>query len=156
SERALVGEGGGPEWVVDPRTGRMVRVSGPQIMDLGPSAYVIPTEDKYKGRAAALVAMLAHDIGLQGYKSGRKPWKVPARFNYPTVDEGNLHDDVNHASDALHKREGTAHDLHKKVEAAQEALHKANQSTGKGKGKRVAEATKKLRDLQAQYKTANN
>lgn len=67
SQRALVGEGGGPEFVGNPTSGwRMV--SAPMIADLGASDYVIPTESRYRGRALSL---MAHALGIPGFAGGK-------------------------------------------------------------------------------------
>lgn len=71
AETALVGEGGGPEYVVNARTGQSMRVDGPTVMGLSPYDYVIPTESKYRGRAMGLIAQMAADMGLVGYDRGR-------------------------------------------------------------------------------------
>ena len=71
AETALVGEGGGPEYVVNARTGRSVRVDGPTVMSLGAEDYVIPTESRYRGRALGLISQMAADMGLIGYERGR-------------------------------------------------------------------------------------
>jgi TP901 family phage tail tape measure protein len=72
SETALVGEGAGPEYVVDANTGRGQVVSRPTFMGLSPSDYVIPTEDRFRGRGIGLWMMLGRDLGIPGYRSGRK------------------------------------------------------------------------------------
>jgi TP901 family phage tail tape measure protein len=72
AETALVGEGGGPEYIVDTATGRSRKVTGPTVMNLSPTEYVIPTESKYRGRALGLIAEMASDMGLVGYAKGRK------------------------------------------------------------------------------------
>lgn len=79
SEVALVGEGGGPEYVVDSETGRSIKVSGPTVMSLGAADYVIPTESKYRGRALGLIAQMAADMGLVGYAGGRESKKARER-----------------------------------------------------------------------------
>lgn len=67
SETALVGEGGGPEWIgSDPSNMRMV--SEPTLMSLGASDYVIPTEARYAARAARLW----RQMGVAGYAKGKK------------------------------------------------------------------------------------
>jgi len=71
-EHSLVGEGGGPEYVVDSRTGAAAKTTGPTFMALAPQDYVIPTEQKYRGRALGLMAALAGDLGVSGYARGKK------------------------------------------------------------------------------------
>lgn len=70
-ETGVVGEGGGPEWLVDSRTGRARKTSGPELVELGPDDYVIPTEQRYRGRAFGLLGMLAEDLGVSMYAKGR-------------------------------------------------------------------------------------
>jgi TP901 family phage tail tape measure protein len=70
-EVALVGEGGGPEYVINAGTGQGGLVGGPTLMGLGSQDYVVPTEDRYRGRALGLFAMLAQDLGVPGYKKGK-------------------------------------------------------------------------------------
>lgn len=76
-ETAWVGEGGGPEYVIDSATGKGYRTHGPAIVGLSPSEYVVPTEDRYRGRALGLFAMLARDLNVPGYKGGRPAHKAP-------------------------------------------------------------------------------
>lgn len=68
-EAALVGEGGGPEWVGNQRDGWGM-VSKPTILGLGPDDYVIPTEQRHRGRALGL---LASAFGIDGFAKGKKP-----------------------------------------------------------------------------------
>lgn len=70
SEVALVGEGGGPEWVGNTRDGWGM-VTGPTLMALGSQDYVIPTEPKYRGRWAAM----AKEMGVPGFAKGKGPSK---------------------------------------------------------------------------------
>lgn len=71
---SLVGEGGGPEAVGNPRDGfRMT--TGPGLAALGPDDYVIPTEPKYRGRALGL---MADALGIPGFAKGKKPKKKRA------------------------------------------------------------------------------
>lgn len=73
AEAALVGEGGGPEAVGNPRDGfRMT--TGPGLAALGADDYVIPTEPKYRGRALGL---MADALGIPGFKKGKKPKRKP-------------------------------------------------------------------------------
>lgn len=73
AETALVGEGGGPEAIGNPRDGfRMT--TGPGLAALGPDDYVIPTEQRYRGRALGL---MADALGIPGFKRGRKPKRKP-------------------------------------------------------------------------------
>ena len=67
-----VGEGRGPETVVDRRTGNATRVTSATLMGLTANDYVIPTEPRYRGRGQALLAQLARELGVPGYKAGKK------------------------------------------------------------------------------------
>ncbi|MEA2201890.1 MAG: hypothetical protein QOI89_2486 [Solirubrobacteraceae bacterium] len=71
TEAALVGEGSGPEYVID-RSGQGYIVSEPTVTGLAPDDYVIPLEDRYRGRAWGLFAQLASDLAIPGYKAGKK------------------------------------------------------------------------------------
>lgn len=70
AQTALVGEGGGPEWIVNRDTGTARKVTGPQIANLSASEYVIPTESRYRPQALGLLSMLAADLGVSGFKKG--------------------------------------------------------------------------------------
>lgn len=70
---SLVGEGGGPEAVGNMRDGfRMT--TGPEIVGLGPDDWVIPTEQRYRGRAMELMASA---LGIPAFKKGKKPKRKP-------------------------------------------------------------------------------
>jgi len=72
SELALVGEGRHRrEAVVSPAGGWAYMTRGPQLAALPPDAYVIPEDPMQRGRARSLLAMLAGDLGLQGFATGR-------------------------------------------------------------------------------------
>ena len=68
---SLVGEGGGPEWIVDRSTGQARKVTGAQMANLNENEYVIPTESKYRPQALGLLSMLAADLGVQGFAPGK-------------------------------------------------------------------------------------
>ncbi len=68
---SLVGEGGGPEWIVDRATGQARKVTGAQMANLNENEYVIPTESKYRPQALGLLSMLAADLGVQGFAPGK-------------------------------------------------------------------------------------
>jgi len=80
-ELALIGEGRHPrEAVVSPRGGWAFMTAGPMLAGLPADAYVIPEDPMQRGRANGLLAMLAADLGLSGFKTGKKPAKrAPAR-----------------------------------------------------------------------------
>ena len=71
AQTALVGEGGGPEWIVDRATGKARKVTGAQMANLNENEYVIPTESKYRPQALGLLSMLAADLGVQGFAPGK-------------------------------------------------------------------------------------
>ena len=77
AQTALVGEGGGPEWIVDRATGKARRVSGAQLANLNENEYVIPTESKYRPQALGLLSMLAADLGVAGFARGRQAARRP-------------------------------------------------------------------------------
>jgi TP901 family phage tail tape measure protein len=82
TETALVGEGGGPEWIVNATTGAAYKTGGPEVMQLAPDDYVIPTESSHRGRAMGLLHALAADLGL-AHAPGRAPRKKPAKKAAP-------------------------------------------------------------------------
>ena len=83
AQTAVVGEGGGPEWIVDRSTGRARKVTGAQMANLNENEYVIPTESKYRPQALGLLSMLAADLGVAGFKKGKGAAKKRA---YATQD----------------------------------------------------------------------
>jgi TP901 family phage tail tape measure protein len=81
-EPSIVGEGNDREYVIDRRTGAGQIVSRPTLMGLGADDYVVPLEERYRGRAMGLFSMLARDLEVPGYKKGKaaKPkhaYKIP-------------------------------------------------------------------------------
>jgi TP901 family phage tail tape measure protein len=84
-ELSLVGEGQGPEYVIDSSTGRGMVVKEPTLMGLGPEDYVIPTEDRYRGRAMGLFSMLAREWGVPGYKAGKGKGKPKHHYAIPNA-----------------------------------------------------------------------
>lgn len=73
AETSLVGEGRvAREAVVDPASGTAFVVDRPTIVDLPDTAYVIPQDRAYRGRAMGLLADLATDLGLRGFDKGKK------------------------------------------------------------------------------------
>jgi hypothetical protein len=75
TERALIGEGGGPEHYIDPEKGHAFKTRGPMVADLSPSAYVVPTESRYKNRGRELLTQAAADLGMHMYGPGRNKKK---------------------------------------------------------------------------------
>jgi TP901 family phage tail tape measure protein len=92
SERALVGEGAGPEYVADPITGAIRKVTAPTILDLKPTDYVIPAEDRYRGRALGLLADLMRDLGIPAYGGGKGNKKKSHRIVPPAPKDYHVAD----------------------------------------------------------------
>ena len=85
-ETALVGEGRhAREAVVSPAGGWSMVTSGPTLMNLPADAYVIPEDPMQRGRSMGLLQALAGDLGLQGFKTGKKgkSSKKPAKRYVP-------------------------------------------------------------------------
>lgn len=122
TEKALIGEGRGPEWWVDGSTGAAVKTAGPQFADLGPSDYVIPTEGAYRGRALGLLGMLAADLGVPGFKKGKDPKKKKARYVPPKLNP------QAYSVDQFETRETGAENAVKKGQQLQKNLRTARAS----------------------------
>lgn len=76
SMTALVGEGGGPEMLANRASGLVSVVRSPMFAALGSDDYVIPTEAKHRGKGRDLFAQFARDMGIPGFKGGKKPQKA--------------------------------------------------------------------------------
>lgn len=150
AERALVGEGRGPELHVD-GLGRMQVVSEPTIMDLGAGDYVIPFGDPgMKGRALGLMLDM---FGIKGYKRGRKPKKkggrgrsarplpIPDAVRFGAVPEDELNASRDKARESYQKRKERIRDLDVDI-------REQRRKVGGAKGKEKSKARAKLRDLQ--------
>ena len=171
SERALVGEGGGPEWVVDPARGSALRVDAPTLLDLPPTAFVIPTEAQHRDRGRSLfdeviaqspslglLASIAKDLGVPGYKAGRPHYRpskkkaakavknlpVPDKVTYAAVPEEDLKADVDKARTNWKKRDKSIKDYENKVRKDRDAVTKADKS--KDKKAKAAARTKLSKD----------
>lgn len=80
AELALVGEGRVPrEYVADPASGSVMRVDEPTFMNLPPGAFVIPTDPAMRGGSLGLFTDLARELGIPGFKRGRKPKKKSSK-----------------------------------------------------------------------------
>jgi hypothetical protein len=75
---ALVGEGGGPEILANRKSGAVAVVKQPMFVNLSKDDYVIPTEPKHRARGRSLMAQWAGDMGIPGFKAGKKPPPISA------------------------------------------------------------------------------
>ncbi len=133
-EAALVGEGGGPEIAGNPRDGWR-KVTGPTFMGLKPEDYVIPTEQKYRGRAMAL---MADALGIPAFKKGKKGKKG----KHPKA----IHADPIRFAEYLGPLEGEVQKWQERVDRDDQAKDdKANSGKRKGKlTKKAREARRRL------------
>lgn len=107
---SLVGEGGGPEAVGNPRDGfRMT--TGPGLAALGADDYVIPTEPKYRGRALAL---MADALGIPGFAGGKGAKRKPKRKPRPIPKSVYLGHSVEYFDSEVQHLEQVAGDRDKK------------------------------------------
>ncbi|MFN8131636.1 MAG: phage tail tape measure protein [Solirubrobacteraceae bacterium] len=157
-EASIIGEGAGPEWKVNRRTGRAFRTAGPMLTGLGPDDYVIPTETRYRGRALGLLASLAADLGVPGFAAGRGPnrggttsrkvggfW-VPKRIAWGGVEFSTL----TSKQESLH---GDLTNAKQDVSQARASVRELNGKAGTAKAKRELRAAERKRDkLAAQVK----
>ncbi len=97
---AMIGEGKGPEWRYNARTGAAEKVMGPMFTRLSQDEAIIPTEQRYRHRAKSILGSLkgsndsvldaiAKDAGVERYEKGKKkksikscgsiqgPWACP-------------------------------------------------------------------------------
>lgn len=74
---ALVGEGNGPEYVANHKTGRVLKVDSPTFMPIGPENSVIPTESRYAARGRRFAAQFARDMGIPMFAAGKKGASKP-------------------------------------------------------------------------------
>jgi hypothetical protein len=75
---ALIGEGRADEWRVNAKTGQAYKTSGPEITRLGSSDAIIPTEPRFKSRGRDIFKTIAKDLGLEGFRKGKKAAKKAA------------------------------------------------------------------------------
>lgn len=144
-EAGLVGEGRGPEWLVDGSTGRARKTTGPEFVGLGPNDYVIPTEPRYADRGRGLLAMLAADLGIDMYAGGKAPKgaKKPAGKKKPARSIPSQRAVFRDSPDDL---ERVADNADRRVEDARRVKDDKVRE-GKRKGKLTKEAQKARRDL---------
>lgn len=81
---AMVGEGSNPrEYVVNSKTGKGYMTTGPMLTQLGADDYVVPVDQRYRGRAMGLFMALGHDLGVPGYKGGKGKKKGKKGSSFP-------------------------------------------------------------------------
>lgn len=121
---ALVGEGGGPEYVIDSRTGQGGLVTSPTIIGLGADDYVVPLEDQYRGRALGLFAMLARDLGVEGFKKGKHPKHrpVPGQLDPLSIPVADVESKYSAASSEYHKDTKHRASIEKQIRTAERTL----------------------------------
>ena len=152
SERALVGEGGGPEWIGNPADG-FYRADHPTITDLRPQDAVIPTESRYAGNAigflrqmyGAEAARVAHEMGVSGYGTGRGA-KTPAKkkkAKKPRYIPSHVY--AKHSTDYY---DGVVQNLEQR---AGERTAKGNLTSGAKKARAALGKAKKERDAAHKY-----
>lgn len=71
-EDALVGEAHPREAIVSGKTGEGFVTNGPMFMRLAPDDYVIPLDPSMGSRRNDLLTSLAADLGIPGFKKGKK------------------------------------------------------------------------------------
>ena len=149
-EASLVGEGGGPEWVGNPRDGWSL-AHGPQIVGLRAEDYVIPTEQRYRGRA---VQFMADALGIPGFKKGKKgTFKgkgkkrryIPGPYERFVASPDDLKADADHAEQ---RYDGLRQDAREKKDG------KLTKKAKRAKGQLGAAHDRMLR-AKALYKQAN-
>lgn len=148
AERALVGEGRGPELVTDGASSYVV--DRPTIVDLAPEDAVIPFGDPAQsGRAMGLMLAM---FGIEGYAKGKKAKKktaalpIPDAVAFGAVPEDELQNTRDNARDGYQKRKDRVHDLNVDIRAQKKKVTDAKP----GKAKNAARA--KLADLQRDHK----
>jgi TP901 family phage tail tape measure protein len=154
-EAAVVGEGQGPEYVVDGTTGKGVRVDRPTLMGLGENDYVIPLEDRYRGRALGLFAQLARGLEVPGYKAGKKPAKAKHAMPVPDAIPPlslPLTDIEGKESAAKSSYDKAA----SKVTSLEGQVHNAERTLQYASAKSRPKAQAKLNDLQKQLAKAKS
>jgi hypothetical protein len=159
-EVAVIGEGAGPEARINPRTGLAYMTTGPQIAALEPDDYVIPLEDRYRGRAVGLWMALARDLGIPGYARGRgrhKPTKpakgkhhyVPPHIEPLSIPLDELQSKTDKASQTVRSDSSKAHGLEGQI-------HNAERTAQGQKGKAKQNTERRIKDLRGQLATVNS
>lgn len=160
-EAAIVGEGQGPEYVIDRRTGAGTRVDRPTFMGLGPDEYVIPLEQRYRGRALGLFAQLAADLEIPGYKEGRHPKHkkqakhahrpVPAHLDPLSLPVEEIQSRTDHARTEYDKAHTEVNSLSGQVRTAER-----DQRYASSKGTTKAKYADKLKELRQRLAKARS
>lgn len=122
SERALTGEGAAAEYIVDSLTGAVRKVTQPTIVDLKDTDYVIPIEDQYRGRALGLLADLMKDLGVAGYKKGRKRIVPKPPKDYHVADPDVLSSEIQKLEQLAGQKDKTGKHPTAKAKEAQREL----------------------------------
>jgi TP901 family phage tail tape measure protein len=158
AEVSLVGEGARPEYVVNAATGKGTLVNSPTLMGLGASDYVVPLEDQFRGRALGLFAMLAKDLGVPGYKGGKKgkghpgkSWAVPNAIPPLSLPLSDIESKESAAKSSYDQAATKVHGLEGQVHTAERTLQYASP-----KGNAKAKAASKLAELHKQLAAAQH
>lgn len=161
TERALIGEGRGPEHYIDPERGMAFKTRGPMVADLSPSSYVVPTEPRYAARGRDLLTQAAADLGMHMYAGGKgkKKHKKHGKtwHKLPISRGGSLKTDyfVTRQSEtqAAYNRNATQYNnSHKQMAAAHDRLTAAQRRDKAHHTAATAEAVKKARKQYAEQK----
>lgn len=137
---ALIGEGGGPEHVVNRRTGAAYTTTGPMLVDLSADDYVIPTESRYRANAHELVRSLAADLRVPGFAAGAHAAGKPKGKPKPPRFTPSERAYQAHPSDWYEAE-------HSDLQTRAQARDKKNRRTPD-----AVKASHKLRDLNAVYR----
>lgn len=165
TERSLIGEGGGPEHYIDPARGISFKTSGPMLMDLSPTAYVVPTEAMYKSRGRELLMAAAKDLGISMYSGGKhKKKKGGHPFKKLKIERGgSLKTDYfvtrQQETQSAYNRNATRYNnAHKQMGAAHDRLRKAQENDHHhhthATGQAVKNASKAYKDARKEFNVA--
>lgn len=109
---SLVGEGRGPEALVNTQTGEAAMVHGPTLVSLKPEHAVIPTEPAFRIQGRAILMDVARELGIPGFQKGKKPkgkkskkkLPVPERYRFAGVPLAPLENEVQNLSQQIQDR----------------------------------------------------
>jgi TP901 family phage tail tape measure protein len=129
---ALIGEGNAGEWVGGPDKG-WSWVDRPMIAGLGADDYVIPTEQRYRGRALELMADALGLPGFKGGKTGKFKGKGKKRRYIPAPQERFAADpaELREAADAAEQRYDRLRDKAKERDKNKKLTKGAKEARGK-------------------------